>query len=77
MPVSAGFALFARLAPKATCKEDEKKMVAGIMAAGVVVRAGHEFPGVINQGWGWARIAFAVDVSLLRKALEKIRSFLN
>ncbi|KAL5118874.1 hypothetical protein ACEQ8H_003197 [Pleosporales sp. CAS-2024a] len=72
---SHGLFLFARLARHARCAAQEKAFYDGLARAGVRVGQGPLYKGVEGE-FGWARICFAVEVSVLQGALARVERVL-
>jgi aspartate/methionine/tyrosine aminotransferase len=76
LPTTAGFHVFAKLAPDAKTWEDEKDVADRLLEGGVFVVAGRGFGGVDGEV-GWIRVAFSVEESLLREGLRRMGTILG
>ena len=70
---NAGHFVLAKLAPRASNWDDEAAMIARLGEAGVLVS-----PGQICHvaEMGWARVSFAVEITVLKEAIRRMKSVL-
>lgn len=76
IPANAGMFIFAKLVPHAKSWDDEFAMIAKLKEAGVSVSGGQGYH-VMEKDKGWARLAFALNTSQLREALNRIDGVLS
>jgi aspartate/methionine/tyrosine aminotransferase len=72
-PCNAGLFVLARLAPNAQSWDDEAAAIDKLQEAGVLVGAGRRYH--VHE-MGWARISFAVKMTVLEEAMRRLETVL-